>query len=674
MHPLSGDIQSGQNVDLFVDDEVLNSYDDSMLDVDMEDNFIPSSETLDTEKIDRGVNNRTASPIFKLGDQNYHSIGSLPPLDSLRPTFAQLYIYDTENEIDNRIGTLRYAGYPSYFITMTYNPEWDEIKREVTPIGLKVEDRPGILCRVFKIKLDGLIDDLKEEKIFGKILGYVCTVEFQKRGLLHAHIFLFMSNEFKPQTPDDIDKHIIVEIPDENERPNLHRAVQNYMVHGPCGPYNKNSPCMKNGSCSKFYPKEFRQRTLIDEAGFSKYRRIDNGRTVKKRECALDNKFTVSYNAELLLKFGCHINVEYTCQISSIKYLFKYVHKDNDRVTATLYNAGDPSEATQVVDEIRNYYDSRLPFHLEDEQPVVSGETSNVNDIVERAISHKSMFLGWMAANMSYIYTRSLTYADFPTKFVWKDDSSKWFSRKKDFTTGRLTHVPTELIMSDDEIKQLCIMDIDKILHSYGKTLKDYPPMPLTTEVDSSLLTERVIREELNFNRDDLKKNASDILAIATPEQRYAFDKIVIAVYCDEGDFFFVYGLGGTGKTFLWNLMSAEIRSRGDIVLNVALSGIASLLLLNGRTAHSMFKIPLNITENSVCNIKPGSPQAMLLLKAKLIIWDEAPMVSRYCYEALDKCLIDIMRCSPTYSKDLRFGGKVVVLSGDFRQILPVIP
>ncbi|XP_020964202.1 uncharacterized protein LOC107648526 [Arachis ipaensis] len=418
-------------------------------------------------------------------------------------------------------------------------------------------------------------------------------------------------------------KSIAVEILNENERPNLHGAIQNYTVHGPCGPYNKNSPCMKNGSYSKFYPKEFRQRILIDEAGFSKYRRIDNGRTVKKRKCVLDNKFIVSYNLELLLKFGCHINVEYTCQTSSIKYLFKYVHKGNDRVTTTLYNAGDPSEATQVVDEIRNYYDCRyisaceavwrlfgyeiqekepfviiLPFHLVDEQPMVYGKISNVNDIVERAISHKSMFLGWMAANMSYPYTRSLTYAEFPTKFVWKDDSSKWFPRKKGFAIERLMYIQRgcmsfrdirtvggtiyamyrdacfalgllqddkefidvikeasswasgsyvrrlfvillksnnisrpehvwdrcwhellddilyrqravmnmrELTMSDDEIKQLCLMNIDKILHSYGKTLKNYPPMPLATKVDSSLLTERVIREELNFNRDDLK-------------------------------------------------------------------------------------------------------------------------------------------------------------------------
>ncbi|XP_016191497.1 ATP-dependent DNA helicase PIF2-like [Arachis ipaensis] len=134
--------------------------------------------------------------------------------------------------------------------------------------------------------------------------------------------------------------------------------------------------------------------------------------------------------------------------------------------------------------------------------------------------------------------------------------------------------------------------------------------------------------------------------------------------------FFLCIWSWGTGKTFLWNLMSAEIRSRGDIVLNVTSSGIASLLLPNGRTGHSRFKIPLNITENSVCNIKPSSSQAMLLLKAKLIIWDEAPMVNRYCYKVLDKCLGDIMRFSLTYNKDLPFGEKV---GGDFRQILPVI-
>ncbi|XP_072064830.1 uncharacterized protein [Arachis hypogaea] len=240
-----------------------------------------------------------------------------------------------------------FTGGPKYMMN-NCKDAFDEIKREVTPFGLKVEDRPDILCRVFKIKLDGLIDDLTEGKIFGKILGNVCIIDFQKRGLPHAYILLFMSNEFKPQTPNDIDKHITAEISDENKRPNLHGTVQNYMVHSPCGPHT------------------------------------DNGRIVKKRECVLDNKFIVPYNPELLLKFGCHINVEYICQTSSIKYLLKYVHKGNDHVTTTLYNTGDLSEATQVVDEIRNYYDY--------EQPVVYSETSNVNDIIERVKSQVHVF------------------------------------------------------------------------------------------------------------------------------------------------------------------------------------------------------------------------------------------------------------------------------------------
>ncbi|XP_072054895.1 uncharacterized protein [Arachis hypogaea] len=138
---------------------------------------------------------------------------------------------------------------------------------------------------------------------------------------------------------------------------------------------------------------------------------------------------------------------------------------------------------------------------------------------------------------------------------------------------------------------------------------------------------------------------------------------------------FFLYGQGGCGKTFLWSTISYSIRSKGGIILNVASSGIAALLLPNGRTAHSRFKIPLAINEDSLCSIEQGSPFARLISKAKLIIWDEAPMIiSKYCYEALDICLRDILRCSDSYNAHLPFGGKVVVLGGDFRQILPVIP
>ncbi|XP_047268357.1 ATP-dependent DNA helicase PIF1-like [Capsicum annuum] len=141
----------------------------------------------------------------------------------------------------------------------------------------------------------------------------------------------------------------------------------------------------------------------------------------------------------------------------------------------------------------------------------------------------------------------------------------------------------------------------------------------------------------------------------------------------DKGGLFFLYGHGGTGKTFIWKTLLSCIRSRGDIVLTVISSGIACLLLPGGRTSHSRFVIPLNPTEDATRNIKQGSPLANLIVKTKLIIWDEAPMMQRYYFEALDQTLKDILRFKNTSSLDKPFGGKTIVLGGDFRQILPVI-
>lgn len=137
---------------------------------------------------------------------------------------------------------------------------------------------------------------------------------------------------------------------------------------------------------------------------------------------------------------------------------------------------------------------------------------------------------------------------------------------------------------------------------------------------------------------------------------------------------FFVYGYGGTGKTYLYKTMSAALRSKGEIVLNVASSGIAALLLEGGRTAHSRFAIPINVVEDSMCNIAADSDLADLIRQAKLIIWDEAPMINIHCYEALDRTLRDICRSDLALSSNQVFGGKVVLFGGDFRQILPVIP
>jgi hypothetical protein len=107
--------------------------------------------------------------------------------------------------------------------------------------------------------------------------------------------------------------------------------------------------------------------------------------------------------------------------------------------------------------------------------------------------------------------------------------------------------------------------------------------------------------------------------------------------------------------------------------LTVTSSGVASLLLPNGRTAHSRFRIPIDIDDLSICDIKRGTNIAELLIITDLIIWDEALMTNRQCLEALDRSLRDILSEKQPNAKDIPFGGKVVVLGGDPRQILPVI-
>lgn len=110
------------------------------------------------------------------------------------------------------------------------------------------------------------------------------------------------------------------------------------------------------------------------------------------------------------------------------------------------------------------------------------------------------------------------------------------------------------------------------------------------------------------------------------------------------------------------------LRSVGRIVFNVASSGIAALLLQGGRTAHSRFLIPVVVNKFTTCSIAAGSNIAELIKRTELIIWDEALMMSKDCFETLDRTMRDILKC------DMPFGGKVVVFGGDFRQILPIVP
>ncbi|XP_026411031.1 uncharacterized protein LOC113306292 [Papaver somniferum] len=150
-------------------------------------------------------------------------------------------------------------------------------------------------------------------------------------------------------------------------------------------------------------------------------------------------------------------------------------------------------------------------------------------------------------------------------------------------------------------------------------------------------------------------------------EQRTEYNTIVDSVNNRDGRMFFLNGSAGTGKTFLYNTIARSCRRYGNIVLTVGSSGIASLLLDGGRTAHSTFKIPFNVQEDSNIGISKDSEYAQLLKEVRLVIWDEVSMQHRFRMEAVDRLLRDIC------SDDRHFGGVTFILGGDFRQTLPVV-
>jgi len=124
------------------------------------------------------------------------------------------------------------------------------------------------------------------------------------------------------------------------------------------------------------------------------------------------------------------------------------------------------------------------------------------------------------------------------------------------------------------------------------------------------------------------------------------------------GGLFFIDGPGGTGKTFVENLLVAYVRSQGDLTLAVALSGIAALLLKGGRTSHSRFKIPIEIHSENQCTIPAQSHLAELLQMTKLIVWNEASAQHRHCAQAVDTTLKDILKNAEPFSGiTVVFGG-----------------
>ncbi|CAN1294065.1 hypothetical protein LINPERPRIM_LOCUS22310 [Linum perenne] len=588
--------------------------------------------------------------LFPYGEADWHANIMVRNAGQTRNTISQC----------DAVAICRTLGFPGLFITFTCNTQWPEVEYMISLL-LEVEKKDPnhaeVLARVFKLKLNRSMSEIKTKEIFGRCIAFISA-----------------------------------EIPDIKEDPWCYDLVTKFMFHGPCGALNSNAPCTIDRKCNKHFPKAFCICTAIDVDGFPRYRRSDNGRSVTKNGAELDNQYVVPYNRYLLLRFDAHINVEFCNKSRAIKYLFKYINKPPDRAMATIVQTD--------IDEIKAFMDCRyltageacwrifkfdlytntpavmrLSYHLPGQQPVYSNTRLRLEELVEVELAHTSMLLEWMKLNAYYPGARQYTFVEFPQHFVWNREAKAWKPRKnkqcigslyychpssqevfylrmllhtvkgctsfEDIRTvngktydsfkqtcnahgfltddGEWNHCLEEVsftataremrklfvtkllycqvsdvkslweknwtLLSDDilfsrrqelrlpnlelsieETKILCLLQLQNILRGFGKTLADIQGLP-APPVDSTLhLSNSLLAEEMNYDCAALQAQFQSNFMKLNTEQKAAYNQIMESVETNGHQLFFIDGYGGTGKTFLWQVISMKLRADKKVV------------------------------------------------------------------------------------------------------------
>lgn len=322
---------------------------------------------------------------------------------------------------------VRHYGKPYLLIAFTANPKWADIQNELLP-GQTAIGRPDIVARVFNLKVRQLLKDLKKKKgIFGRYKGLVRTIEYQKRGLPHVRLLLFLGNEHgKFDTSSHIDEIISAELPYKNTHPDLYKVVTGNMKHGPCGKANPSSPSMivdafGNKTCSKGFPKDYQPENIRNENGYPLYRRRFDGKSHvirdpinRSHEYHMFNCWVVPYNPYLSGKYKAHINVEICGSIKAIKYVNKYIYKGSDKTTVEIENEKNdeikkylngryisPVEAMWKINEYPMHEEDscvyQLPVHLPGEQPVVFYTDLSPAEVAHLLENTKSILMGFFS-------------------------------------------------------------------------------------------------------------------------------------------------------------------------------------------------------------------------------------------------------------------------------------
>ncbi|KAL5537409.1 hypothetical protein UlMin_045836 [Ulmus minor] len=279
-------------------------------------------------------------------------------------------------------------GKPDIFLTITCNPNWSEIKEELEPYE-EPQNKPDLVARIFRAKLEELKNEIFKKQIFGPIAAYVYVIEFQKSCLPHAHFLIILKSNSKIIAPEAFDRFVSAEIPNINQYPYLHSTVIKHMMHGPCGDLNPSNICMKNNE---------------------------------------------------------------KCKIKTVKYLYKYIYKGHDRIAFHINSNNNKKDIDEIqnfqsarwispLEAVWRIYSFilnenhpsvyTLQLHLENQQLITFKKTDKLNRIIDNDFASRSMLTEYFNMNKTNEKAKTLLYNQFPEHFVWNQRDKFWMPRKK---------------------------------------------------------------------------------------------------------------------------------------------------------------------------------------------------------------------------------------------------
>ncbi|XP_076923354.1 uncharacterized protein LOC143585452 [Bidens hawaiensis] len=520
-------------------------------------------------KVNNSINRGNAPYTFRLGGENYHSIGSLLPLDGNKPQFAQLYIYDTENEISNRQKVFGQS-----------SSDAENYKNYIITYFKETLDSQNPLVQAYRM----VRDTYKQNPHNDFKLRIVGTRKYNGR-------------TYNLPTASEVAALIVGDIGDAMDKRDI-------IVNSRSGGLRRISELHPS-----YTPLQFPLIYPFGEDGYKvdiAHRNVDSSSTAARKKVTMreffayrlqdrPNQFSLPLNGRRLFQ---QLLVDKYTMVESQRLNFirgkqSELRSDTYESLRNLKTAGNSDVSTSGQRVIlpssftggsrymmQNYLDAmclcrwvpavtRLPFHLPCQQQVIYGPEEDIEDVLTKTSNSVSMFTGWMKANRNYEHARRLSYAEFPTQDACYrrgllDDDKEYIEAIEEashtangyylrnlFATMLITsslsrpdyvwdntwqflvdgilyhqqkkHKNPGLSLSDEQLKNLALLQIEEFLVSNNSSLRRFSHMPFPDQESVSTSMNPFMMEELSYDKDSLSNDFKLLYTSLTDEQKKTF-------------------------------------------------------------------------------------------------------------------------------------------------------